>query len=73
MSSLLVSRLGFRFVRGHWGTRAYSQSRISVVMTGEGLSNTGRLQLCHCFKLDNPATTSQVTYKVQGIAQSGSN
>ena len=39
-------------------------------MTGEGLSNTGRLNAVG-FKLDNPTTTSQVTYTLQGIASGG--
>lgn len=54
---------------GHWGTRV-QRNGSTLVMTGEGLSNTGRLNAVG-FKLDNPTTTSQVTYTLQGIASGG--
>jgi hypothetical protein len=54
---------------GHWGTRV-QRNGSTLVITGEGQSNTGRINAVG-FKLDNPATTSQVTYTLQGIASSG--
>ena len=54
---------------GHWATRV-QRNGSTTVMSGEGQSNTGRLNSVG-FKLDNPATTSQVTYTLQGIASSG--
>ena len=54
---------------GHWGTRVQRNSSTTII-SGEGQSNTGRLNSVG-FKLDNPATTSQVTYTLQGIASSG--
>ena len=55
---------------GNWGTRV-QRNGSTLVITGEGQSNTGRLNSVG-FKLDNPATTSQVTYTLEGIAQGGS-
>ena len=54
---------------GHWGTRVQRNGSTTII-SGEGQSNTGRLNSVG-FKLDNPATTSQVTYTLQGIASSG--
>lgn len=54
---------------GNWGTRVMRNGS-TLVMTGEGQSNTGRLNAVG-YKLDNPATTSQVTYTLQGIASGG--
>lgn len=55
---------------GNWGTRVRRDGSTTVI-TGEGQSNTGRLNFVG-FKLDNPATTNQVTYVLQGIAGGGS-
>jgi hypothetical protein len=54
---------------GHWGTRVQRNGSTTII-SGEGQSNTGRLNSVG-FKLDNPATNSQVTYTLQGIAASG--
>ena len=54
---------------GHWGTRVQRNGSTTII-SGEGQSNTGRLNSVG-FKLDNPATTGQVTYTLQGIASSG--
>jgi len=54
---------------GHWGTRV-QRNGSTMIISGEGQSNTGRLNSVG-FKLDNPATTNQVTYILQGIASAG--
>lgn len=54
---------------GYWGTRV-QRNGSTLVITGEGALNTGRINAVG-FKLDNPATTSQVTYTLQGIASAG--
>jgi len=56
---------------GNWGTRVRrTTGTATTVISGEGQSNTGRLNFVG-FKFDSPASTSQVTYVLQGIAGGG--
>jgi hypothetical protein len=70
------SRFGFRFMRDSTivGNGVTEGSRTPVSVQGTGTTSNNIDEKLTSVFLDNPATTSAITYKIQGnVEQSGSN
>ena len=71
-----ASRFGFKFLRDSTsiGIGETEGSRVPITVTGLGSTSNNVDEALTATFLDSPATTSSITYKIQGtVEQSGSN